>query len=146
IHINEIAPAAPGIVVAACGEQGIALLDPTDLRILHRHPSPGLVHHIAVVGDLLYVSAGAAGLGLYRIEDRRLVHVGAADLGGVVRQVIPMPDEGVALALVDGNSVAVVDLSEPQAPAVVDSTPLDGQIYCRILPEGSYTGHRAAAV
>jgi len=145
-HINEIALVDPDTVAAACGEQGIALLDPDDLRVPDRQRSPGLVHHVAPVGSMLYAAAGSAGIGLYRVEDRRLVREGAVDIGAVVRQVVPMPDEPVALALVDGGSVALLDISDEHAPTLIDTTPLGGMIYGRILPEGSYAGHRAAAV
>jgi hypothetical protein len=85
---------------------------------------PGYANGVDVGGNLAYVAAGAAGLQVVDVSDRRQPHiVGSLDVGGNANDV--KVGNGVVFVAA-GPALVAVDVSDPTAPVTAGSVAVPG--------------------
>ncbi len=129
-----------GFVYTACGTGGIVVLD-QELRPLVTHTTAGFALDVQVVGDVLYVAEGSAGLACYRIDGVKMALLGRYPCSQPVRQVRVTPDGRRAVIQVGGSVYEVVDVADAANPRLIRTEKgWGGLIYYRQMCNGFISG------
>jgi hypothetical protein len=128
------------LVYAACGSEGIQILD-RRLRPLAQHATSGFAMDIQTVGGVLYVAESSGGLARYRMNGARMQLLDRYECKWPVRQVRVTPDGRLAVIQAGGSVYEVLDVSGG-APARLVRTERGwgGLIYYRQLCNGFIDG------
>lgn len=107
------AVAHEGRVYAACGSDGIHVLD-DKLGLLNRHPTAGIVMDVQVRGGKLYAAQGSEGLVRYDLNGAGLERSDSYVSGQSIRQVRVAPNGRFAVVHAGGGGYEILDVADRQ--------------------------------
>jgi hypothetical protein len=107
------------VAAGAAGLHAVALSP--EIRLLETFATEGFARDVAVCGDRVYVAEAAGGLSIWKPDPHTLLkRVGRyrPERGAVAQVVVPEPGQ-YALLHVGQNELQIVDVRDPQQPALV---------------------------
>ena len=117
-----------GLLVAAIGDAGIAVLDPENLSLLGSLELPGQAHAVAIEDGVAHVAAGSAGLHVIDLSDSgRPRSVGEADVDAEALDVAAR--DGLAFVAAGSAGLLVIDVADPQSPKVLGRVETEGHAF-----------------
>lgn len=102
---------ADGLVYAACGSEGIHVLD-QELKLQAKYSTRGFAMDVQAAGGKLYAAESSGGLGCYRRRGPKLELVNTYVSKYPVKQVRVTPDGRFAAVHAGGSLYEVVDVSD----------------------------------
>jgi hypothetical protein len=106
------AVARDGHIYAACGSDGIHVLD-EDLRLLKQYPTEGFAMDVQVLGERqLYAAQGSEGLVCYATDGGELKRVNSYKTDRPIRQVRVAPNGRYAVVHAGGGGYEILDVSD----------------------------------
>lgn len=129
-----------GFVYAACGSDGIHVLD-SDLKLLKQYPTQGFAMDVQVSGEKLYAAQGSEGLVCYQVKGSELERVTAYKTTQSIRQVRVALDGHYAAVQAGGGGYEILDVSDwKQVKRVEQVRGWGGLVYYRQLCNGFIGG------
>jgi hypothetical protein len=137
---------AGGTAVVACGTAGVHLLKTTPrFEKLSQRETAGKATDVCIAGDLIYITEGAAGLGIYRIASgNKLIEIGRYRVPNNTIKEVEVPGDGVyAIVQIGVHKIQIIDMTDPAKPRKVLEDQHPGLLYgdqtMRGLIDGRYT-------
>ncbi|QDT85603.1 LVIVD repeat protein [Gimesia chilikensis] len=129
-----------GIIYAACGSDGIHVLD-NELRLLQKYPTSGVAMDLQVQGTHLYAALGAEGLVCFEVDGATLKRVKSYAGDRPIRQVQVEPNGKFAVVHAGGSGYEILDLSQANKITLVENIRgWGGLVYYRQLCNGFIDG------
>lgn len=129
-----------GLVYAACGSNGIHVLD-DELKLVKQYSTAGFAMDVQVLGEELYAAQGADGLVCYRVDGADLERVTSYKSNRAIRQVRVAPNDRYAVVHAGGGGYEILDVSNwNEIQRVKQVTGWGGLVYYRQLCNGFIDG------
>ncbi|HML49236.1 MAG TPA: hypothetical protein PKE04_21055, partial [Clostridia bacterium] len=133
---------ASGDVLAACGDDGLyALHSDAPYAVRHHLLTEGIAHDVQCAGPLVYAAEGQEGLAIYQYgPDSGFTRLGRYRFEGCpsVRQVLPLPEMGMAAVQLDVSRIAILRVSADGKIEHIKTLPSGGVLYHRHLCRAPY--------
>ncbi|PQO43689.1 hypothetical protein [Blastopirellula marina] len=99
-----------GYVYAACGSDGIAVLN-EQLELQQKYPTTGFAMDVDLHGGQLFAAQGSEGLVCYQADGAELKQIGAYQSKQAIRQVRVAPNGKFAVVHAGGGGYEILDVS-----------------------------------